>query len=62
MDVSETLVRLREAVTDWHIASGTDTALVAATSVVDHFEQLDEWLSRGGFLPTEWSNDTRGGV
>lgn len=24
-------------------------------ALADAFEALDDWLSRGGFLPTEWS-------
>ena len=25
-------------------------------TLAEYFENLDEWLSNGGFLPEEWSN------
>lgn len=55
MDVNETLRRLREAVAQWTLANGTDAALHAADDAVQAFIDLDEWLSKGGFLPTEWN-------
>lgn len=55
MDPNATLTRLRELASD--ISTGeyelTDQGLAAA-EMAELFDGLDTWLSRRGFLPTEW--------
>ena len=51
MDPNETLRELRRLVTrlsDQY--AGDDSA--AAQAMAEKFDALDEWLSRGGFLPS----------
>lgn len=45
MDPNEALKRIRELIND---GDSADVLLVEA------FEALDNWLSRGGFLPSAW--------
>jgi hypothetical protein len=54
MDPDKVLADLRELVADWSDDDGTDAQLDKAESVVETFRTLDEWLSRGGFLPAAW--------
>ena len=49
MDVNETLALLRQMVQDR--ANGSEVDLDA---MVDAFDALDGWMSRGGFMPVEW--------
>lgn len=44
MDPNEALKQMRQAISD-----GRDTEAAA------YAEDLDEWLSKGGFLPAQWS-------
>lgn len=44
--------RLMDADTDHASFCVVDNGTVS--SVVDAWQALDEWLSRGGFLPTVW--------
>lgn len=46
MDPNETLRQLRGEL-------ATDRAFIGEP-VKELFEALDEWLTKGGFLPTEW--------
>lgn len=55
MDVNEVLRDLRRALQDWRIAATQESALNAATEIVNDAEALDEWLSQGGNLPADWS-------
>jgi hypothetical protein len=34
-----------------------DIWVAHAVEVTEYFEQLDEWLSKDGFLPTDWMAD-----
>jgi hypothetical protein len=65
MDPNEALKRLREIMPrlqawaeaeEWSIAPSDltqhDTDLA---EVVETFEGLDQWLSKGGFLPADWA-------
>lgn len=45
MDPNETLNMIREAINDSR-----------AWDAIELFEDLDRWLSRGGFLPAEWKH------
>lgn len=49
MDPNALLTRLRAEVTSHREHGDGD-----ASALVDAFEALDEWLSRGGFPPASW--------
>lgn len=64
MDVNETLAKLRSAVAlaDSAPVMGdpiTAAAMLAtaAGEMTEAFTALDEWLSKGGFLPSDWAMD-----
>jgi hypothetical protein len=48
MDPNATLTALRNALADGD-----------AESAAEYFEALDEWLEKGGFLPTVWEGTSR---
>lgn len=56
MDPNETLKRLRTIVYD-----GTNNIpgdrLASLDGMVELFSALDEWITRGGFLPAEWAKN-----
>lgn len=60
MDPNETLRMLRAAIRQSHQSSADRmvTELEALESVRDYAEALDEWLSRGGFLPSAWERQS----
>jgi hypothetical protein len=49
-DAREARRRLTEAETDREASQMGDL-------LADHFEALDDWLSKGGFLPADWQRD-----
>ncbi len=49
MDPDEALRVIRELTAA--VLAGDRTA---AAELVDHFEDLDRWLTTGGFLPAAW--------
>lgn len=49
MDPNETLRRLREL-------CALDNCHLFSTEIADLFEALDDWITNGGFLPTEWEH------
>jgi hypothetical protein len=54
MDPNATLERMRELAREYHEAERwRETTL--ADELVDLIEGLDQWLSRGGFLPMAWA-------
>lgn len=56
MDPDETLRQLRDLFGE----HDKDPTLSELRDAMDLFESLDDWLSRGGFLPSAWemaSND-----
>ena len=55
MDPNATLAELRLAATGYWTVPPDDVE-AAALHVVELFEALDEWLSKGGFLPTVWES------
>jgi hypothetical protein len=59
MDPNETLRLLREAITGYDEAalSSADAANAAAERIIELFEALDGWLSKGGFAPADWIAD-----
>lgn len=56
MDPNETLAKLRKAVgAFWTSENGSAAVADLADSIAEHADALDQWLSRGGFLPTPWT-------
>lgn len=49
MDINQTLIELRELVEASHV-SATDLT----DEIAERFEIIDQWLSKGGFFPSEW--------
>jgi len=59
MDPNEALKNLREALRGWH-ANGNEWESAddpMSEQLVDAAEALDEWLSKGGFLPAAWQQN-----
>lgn len=54
MDPNETLQRIHDARARWVGTTGA-TAVEALIDMAEAFEELDRWLSRGGFLPEAWA-------
>lgn len=52
MDPNETLRLLREWTRN---ALNDEYPSLVALEGAEHFEALDEWLSKGGFFPDDWS-------
>ena len=55
MDPNEALRRIREIVEktyDKEMSSASVEEMF--NDLVDHFEALDDWLIKGGFLPNAW--------
>jgi hypothetical protein len=55
MDPDATLAQLRQAIETLWAAESSVAAASAADSIAEHATALDQWLSRGGFLPAAWS-------
>lgn len=55
MDPDEALKRVRHAEKVFRAAPcQSQEERTAAIHLVDAFEALDNWISRGGFLPQDW--------
>lgn len=54
MDPNEALKKAREASNIIGSDVSQDVALAAAVDLMMYFDALDQWLSRGGFLPIDW--------
>lgn len=50
MDPNATLARLRELAAD-----GTHLTMTETEEMAELFEALDAWMSKGGFMPSDWS-------
>jgi len=57
MDPDVALAEIREQVEEFEGLSDDNfvDALRAADQIVERIKALDEWLSKGGFLPKEWA-------
>ena len=59
MDPNAALANLREAIRVWDAASPDDTDPSTESSyaadAIEAARDLDEWLSKGGFLPEAWA-------
>lgn len=53
MDPNTTLNTIREAIEDWNDGRIDDREALAC--LVGDIDALDEWLTRGGFLPADWN-------
>lgn len=54
MDPDDALTQIRELITK-HQTSGEEMSTSDAADLVELIDGLDEWLTKGGFLPTEWN-------
>lgn len=54
MDPNATLKRILELVEEIHSTDNPNYLANRAPELAEAVEALDEWLSRGGFLPTRW--------
>ncbi len=54
MDPNAALVKIRDNVKTYQETDDAETANDAADRVVEAVAYLDQWLSRGGFLPASW--------
>ena len=57
MDPDAALRRIRQIVREVQQGNDTDDASVHLDALIDQCDGLDEWLSRGGFLPMAWDTD-----
>lgn len=55
MDPNAALAEIRRLILEIQNAEQEDARLKAEAELIDYFEDLDAWLSKGGFLPTDWS-------
>lgn len=51
MDVNVILAKLRAAAS---LVLDSEDESAYATALAEQVEALDEWLSKGGFLPADW--------
>lgn len=54
MDPNATLDVIRDYVTEWQ-KEDTRTHTQSYDDLLEHIEALDEWLTKGGFLPADWT-------
>lgn len=54
MDVNATLARLRELVKEIDAAADNEHKADIADEFADLIDGLDQWITRGGFLPSAW--------
>lgn len=54
MDPDDTLTQIRELITKYQ-TSAEEMSTSDAAELVLLVDGLDEWLTKGGFLPTEWN-------
>jgi hypothetical protein len=55
MDPKAALENARNARSRYANAQTEDEAISAATDLAAAFADLDQWLTRGGFLPEAWN-------
>lgn len=55
MDPDEALAQMRTAIETVWAAQSSVSAATAADTLAEHASALDQWLSKGGFLPAAWS-------
>jgi hypothetical protein len=56
MDPNTTLANIRAIITDIDRAATSGVIIDLADELVWMVKDLDQWITRGGFLPAEWDN------
>lgn len=59
MDPNTALAELRSLVRVINSDIDDDTVAIMATDLVNVVSGLDDWLSKGGFLPDDWKKAER---
>lgn len=60
MEPDKVLLEMRQAIREWELAeSGSRAEQEAAERATSAAGALDDWLSRGGFLPAAWQVASR---
>jgi len=59
VDPNETLRLLRLTVKQIQVDDNLFIKAAHADEITEYFEALDEWLTKGGFLPTSWNGEGR---
>jgi hypothetical protein len=54
MDPDATLAQIRNLIIQ-HQTSAEEMSTSDAAELVELVDSLDEWMTKGGFLPTEWN-------
>ena len=54
MDPNQVLKDARAALHEYISTDDDDLIAEAAVKIIEGFQVLDQWLSKGGFLPNEW--------
>ena len=57
MDPDETLRNARQADEDYRETDDAETANDASERLAEAFRALDDWLSKGGFPPADWTSN-----
>jgi len=57
MDPNTALANARQAIDDYENAGSLGMESDAAEQLIEAFRALDGWLSKDGFLPTDWQAD-----
>ena len=55
MDPNEALEACRKSIQDFELADGVYNELDELLELVEAFQDLDNWLTKGGFKPKEWA-------
>lgn len=59
MDPNDVLKNLRKALAATTCAGDESDAYDALVAAAEAFEALDEWLRKGGTLPSDWYRESR---
>lgn len=54
VDVNETLRMLRLTIKQMRVDTDPSVRKAHADEIAEYFDAVDEWLSKGGFLPSAW--------
>lgn len=57
MDPNEALRQLRLTIKQMRVDTDPAIRQAHADEIAEYFEALDEWLTRGGFLPEDWQGE-----
>jgi len=55
MDPNVALAEMRESIKAYFLTDDDERAAAEAQVVVERANALDEWLSKDGFLPSDWA-------